>query len=155
MRFDRWASTINILGNHPAYAARLGDVERAYRNMEAYLLNVIADRRGHPSTDVLGELIAGADEDPEISDDELLMLAHAIVNASIDNVRSQLALTIEALVRHPSQWQALVRRPSASRCVGGRGAPVLTRRRRHTASGTGDDGHAGPGVPRRDSRVHQ
>ena len=109
---DRWASTINILGNHPAYAARLGDVERAYRNMEAYLLNVIADRRGHPSTDVLGELIAGADEDPEISDDELLMLAHAIVNASIDNVRSQLALTIEALVRHPSQWQALVNDPA-------------------------------------------
>ena len=56
--------------------------------MEAYLLKVIADRRAHPSADVLGELIAGADEDPEISDDELLMLAHAIVKAGIDNVRS-------------------------------------------------------------------
>ncbi len=41
---DHWASTINILGNHPAYAARLGDVEQAYRNMEAYLREVIADR---------------------------------------------------------------------------------------------------------------
>jgi cytochrome P450 len=109
---DRWASTINILGNHPEYATRLGDVEQAYRNMEAYLLGVIADRRAHPSTDVLGELIAGADEDPEISDDELLMLAHAIVNASIDNVRSQLALTIEALVRHPLQWDALSADPA-------------------------------------------
>ncbi len=109
---DRWASTINILGNHPAYATRLGDIERAYRNMEGYLLEVIADRRAHPSTDVLGELIAGADEDPEISDDELLMLAHAIVNASIDNVRSQLALTIEALVRHPSQWGAVQADPA-------------------------------------------
>jgi cytochrome P450 len=75
--------------------------------MEAYLLEVIASRRAHPTTDVLGELIASADDDPEISDEELLMLAHAIVNASIDNVRSQLALTVEALVRHPSQWQAL------------------------------------------------
>jgi cytochrome P450 len=109
---DHWASTINILGNHPAYAARLGDVERAYRNMEAYLREVIAERRAHPSTDVLGELIAGADDDPEISDDELLMLAHAIVNASIDNVRSQLALTIEALVRHPAQWEALRAEPA-------------------------------------------
>ena len=109
---DRWASTINILGNHPEYATRLGDVERAYRNMEAYLLKVIADRRAHPSADVLGELIAGADEDPEISDDELLMLAHAIVNASIDNVRSQLALTVEALVRHPYQWGALKADPA-------------------------------------------
>ena len=109
---DRWASTINILGNHPAYATRLGDVERAYRNMEAYLLEVIEDRRAHPSTDVLGELIAGADEDPEISEDELLMLALAIVNASIDNVRSQLALTIEALVRHPAQWAALQADPA-------------------------------------------
>jgi cytochrome P450 len=109
---DHWASTINILGNHPAYAARLGDVEQAYRNMEAYLREVIADRRAHPSTDVLGELIAGADEDPEISEDELLMLAHAIVNASIDNVRSQLALTVEALVRHPAQWDALRAEPA-------------------------------------------
>lgn len=104
---DSWASTINILGNHPAYASRLGDVEQAYRNMEAYLVELIADRRAHPTADVLGGLVASADEDPEISDEELLMLAHAIVNASIDNVRSQLSLTIEALVRHPSQWRAL------------------------------------------------
>ncbi len=40
------------------------------------------------------------------------MLAHAIVNASIDNVRSQLALTIEALVRHPAQWDALRAEPA-------------------------------------------
>jgi cytochrome P450 len=45
--------------------------------------------------------------DPDISDDQLLMLALSLVNASIDNTRSELALTIEALVRHPDQWKAL------------------------------------------------
>ena len=152
---DRWASTINILGNHPEYATRLGDVERAYRNMEAYLLNIIADRRAHPSTDVLGELIASANTDPEISDDELLMLAHAIVNASIDNVRSQLALTVEALVRHPHQWRALQGGPGSRRRSYRRRPEVLTGRRRHPAPGTGGDSHEGPGVPCRGSCVHQ
>ncbi len=104
---DRWASTINILGRHAAYATQLGEVEAAYRQMEQYLLAVIDDRRRHPTTDILGELIAAADADPGTTDDELLMLTHAIVNASIDNVRSELALTIEALVDHPEAWTAL------------------------------------------------
>jgi cytochrome P450 len=108
---DRWASTINILGNHAAYATKLEAIEDAYRNMEVYLLEVIADRRLHPTDDILGDLVASATSDPEITDDQLLMLAHSIVNASIDNVRNQLALTIEALVQYPAQWRALQTTP--------------------------------------------
>jgi cytochrome P450 len=104
---DRWASTINIMGNHAAYAEHLGRIEESYRNMEAYLTEVIADRRKNPTNDVLGDLVANAVADPDISDDQLLMLALSLVNASIDNTRSELALTIEALIRHPDQWRAL------------------------------------------------
>jgi cytochrome P450 len=104
---DRWASTINIMGNHAAYAKHLGSIEESYRNMEAYLTEVIADRRKNPTNDVLGDLVANAVADPDISDDQLLMLALSLVNASIDNTRSELALTIEALARHPDQWKAL------------------------------------------------
>jgi cytochrome P450 len=104
---DRWASTINIMGNHAAYATQLGRIEESYRNMEAYLTEVIADRRKHPTNDVLGDLVANAVADPDISDDQLLMLSLSLVNASIDNTRSELALTIEALVGHPDQWKAL------------------------------------------------
>jgi cytochrome P450 len=109
---DRWASTINILGNHPAYATKLGAIEDAFRNMEDYLLGVIADRRRHPTDDILGDLVANGTADPDITDDQLLMLAHSIVNASIDNVRSELALTIEALVQNPQPWQALQATPA-------------------------------------------
>jgi cytochrome P450 len=75
--------------------------------MEAYLIEVIADRRRNPTNDILGDLVTNATADPETTDDQLLMLTLSLVNASIDNTRSQLALTIEALVRHPQQWEAL------------------------------------------------
>ena len=44
----------------------------------------IAERRTHPHSDIISDLTEGADADPEMSDDDLLNLAMAVVNASIE-----------------------------------------------------------------------
>ena len=103
---DEWATTINELGNHSRYDDRLPAIEAAWRAMEDYLAELIAERRAHPRGDIVSDLTAGADADPEMTADDLLNLAMAVVNASIDNVRAQLASTIEALLANPPQWAA-------------------------------------------------
>jgi cytochrome P450 len=103
---DQWATTINEMGNHSRYDDRIPAIEAAWRTMEDYLAGLIAERRARPRRDIVSDLTAEADADPEMTEDDLLNLAMAVVNASIDNVRAQLASTIEALLRNPAQWAA-------------------------------------------------
>jgi cytochrome P450 len=74
--------------------------------MEAYLAGLITERRASPRSDIISDLVEGVDADPELTHDDLLNLAMAVVNASLDNVRAQLASTIEALLLNPGQWAA-------------------------------------------------
>ena len=103
---DEWATTINEMGNHSRYDDRIPAIEAAWRAMEGYLAELIAECRAHPRGDIVSDLTEQADADPEMTADDLLNLAMAVVNASIDNVRAQLASTIEALLANPSQWAA-------------------------------------------------
>jgi cytochrome P450 len=104
VELDQWATTINEMGNHSRYDDRIPAIEAAWRKMEDYLAALIVERRARPRRDIVSDLTEGADADPEMSEDDLLQLAMAVVNASIDNVRAQLASTIEALLLNPAQW---------------------------------------------------
>jgi cytochrome P450 len=106
VELDQWATNINEMGNHSRYDDRIPAIEAAWRSMESYLARLIVERRAHPRGDIVSDLTQGADADPEMTEDDLLNLAMAVVNASIDNVRAQLASTIEALLLNPVQWTA-------------------------------------------------
>jgi cytochrome P450 len=106
VELDQWATTINEMGNHSRYDDRIPAIEAAWRSMEDYLAQLIVERRAHPRSDIVSDLTEGADADPEMTEDDLVNLAMAVVNASIDNVRAQLASTIEALLLNPEQWAA-------------------------------------------------
>jgi cytochrome P450 len=106
LELDDWASTINELGNHSQYDDRLPAIETAWRQMEGYLTDLIAERRKRPKGDIISDLIEGVDADDDLDEDDLLGLAMSIVNASIDNVRAQLSLTMEALLVNPQVWES-------------------------------------------------
>ena len=106
VELDQWATTINEMGNHSRYDDRIPAIEAAWQSMEDYLAQLIVERRAHPRSDIVSDLTEGADADPEMTEDDLVNLAMAVVNASIDNVRAQLASTIEALLLNPAQWAA-------------------------------------------------
>ncbi len=112
IELDEWASTINELGNHSRYDDRIPVIEAAWRSMETYLSDLIAERRARPRGDIISDLVRGVDADPDLDDEDLLSLAMAVVNASIDNVRAQLCSTIEALLLNPATWDALQADPS-------------------------------------------
>ena len=117
VELDEWATTINEMGNHSQYDHRIPAIEAAWRAMEDYLAGLIVERRAHPHGDIISDLTEGADADPEMTEDDLLNLAMAVVNASIDNVRAQLASTIEALLLNPQQWAAFQADPSQAPAV--------------------------------------
>jgi cytochrome P450 len=111
-QLDRWATVINELGNHSRYGLRVPAIEEAWLALESYLTDQISRKRAEATNDVLGDLVQAADADNGVDDHDLLGLAMSIVTASIDNVRSELALTFEALLDHPDQWGALREDPS-------------------------------------------
>ena len=92
-QLDRWATVINELGNYSRYGLRVPAIEEAWLALESYMADQISRKRAEPTNDVLGDLVQVADADDGVDDHDLLGLAMAIVTASIDNVRSELALT--------------------------------------------------------------
>ncbi len=128
VELDEWATIINEMGNHSQYDHRIPVIEAAWQSMEDYLAGLIAERRAHPHGDIISDLIEGVDADPEMNDDDLLNLAMAVVNASIDNVRAQLASTIEALLLNPGTVGGVPGESLECPCPGRGGLAFLPRR---------------------------
>jgi cytochrome P450 len=105
LELDEWATTINELGNQSRYGERIAVIEQAWRNLEAYLEQLLAQRRAQPREDIVSDLVQGADADDHLDADDLMIVTVALVSAAVDNLRGQLALTLEALVARPEVWQ--------------------------------------------------
>jgi cytochrome P450 len=104
---DEWATTINELGNQSRYGNRITAIEAAWRELEEFLAELIAQRRTDPRDDIISDLIRGADAEPAIDADDLMIVTVALVSAAVDNLRGQLALTIEALLARPDIWRRI------------------------------------------------
>ncbi len=83
-------------------------IEAAWRALEAYLLQVLAQRRAAPGQDVFSELILEMEGHDEL---EIVGIAMELTRAGMDTTRRQLACTMHALLEHPAEWQRLVADP--------------------------------------------
>ncbi|MFI6663022.1 cytochrome P450 [Streptomyces sp. NPDC050523] len=82
----------------------------AHDRLDAYVTNLIQERRHHPGDDMFTSLITG--EDDEIpSAEELTSLISALIMAGTDSPRIQLASALEYLSRRPDLWQLLHDKP--------------------------------------------
>jgi cytochrome P450 len=75
--------------------------------MDAYMLNLISERRSHPRDDLLSDLIAAEEEGDRLSTDELLSMANALLLAGTDTTRNQLGCAVALFAQHPEQFQLL------------------------------------------------
>jgi len=75
--------------------------------MDAYMLNLIAERRSEPRDDLLSDLISAEEEGDRLSTDELLSMANAILLAGTDTTRNQLACAVALFAQHPEQFELL------------------------------------------------
>jgi cytochrome P450 len=111
--FSDWVDDIkkifewNIAEDTPA-------ILTAWNELDAYLENLIAQRKESLTDDLISDLIRA--EDPafpgdRLTHDELLMLCATLLGAGTDTTRNQLAAAVAALCAHPDQWALLARHP--------------------------------------------
>ena len=87
------------------------DILRAWEAFDAYVDDMIADRRHHLTDDLISELIRAEDDGDRLTRDELLMLAGGLLMAGTDTTRNQVAASVQVLCDHPDQWALLAEHP--------------------------------------------
>ena len=109
--FARWNRAITWalsfqLSEHRA------DVEWGMSKMEAYVANLMADRRRQPRDDLVTALVQAEEDNDRLTDTEVQTMIAALLFAGYDTTRNQLGLGIWLFAQHPDQWQHLAADPS-------------------------------------------
>ncbi|HET9733219.1 MAG TPA: cytochrome P450 [Acidimicrobiales bacterium] len=108
--FSRWATDIFRLFND-RLAEDLPLIQQASEDLDAYVTELIAERRNHLGDDLLSGMIAAEEAGDRLSTEELVMMAEAVLMAGTDTTRNQLACSVALLAAHPDQWRLLGERP--------------------------------------------
>ncbi|MGH3643276.1 MAG: cytochrome P450 [Mycobacterium sp.] len=87
------------------------DILRSWEALDAYLDDMIADRRSALTDDLVSELIRAEDDGDRLTHDELLMLAAGLLMAGTDTTRNQVAASVQVLLDRPDQWALLAEHP--------------------------------------------
>ncbi|HVM08300.1 MAG TPA: cytochrome P450 [Acidimicrobiales bacterium] len=108
--FSGWATDIFRIFN--------GDLQNdapkivaAFRAVDEYVRELIAERRDKPADDLLSDLIAAEEAGDRLSTDELVMMTEAVLMAGTDTTRNQLACAVALFTEHPEQWARLAEHP--------------------------------------------
>jgi cytochrome P450 len=109
-RFSNWATDIfRIFNGNLAEDKHL--ILRAQDELDAYVSDLIEQRRSTPSDDLISALIAADEEGDRLSHAELIMLCEAVLMAGTDTTRNQLGCSTWLFAQHPEQWALLAERP--------------------------------------------
>lgn len=126
---DRWASDSVAIFDSTRLAEQAPQIEKAARELDAYVADLIEERRRNLGTDVVSELVRAQEGEAKLTQDELAMLVASLIPAALDTTRGQLGFTVQCLVSNPAQWAKLVANPDlAERAVeeGLRFAPAIS-----------------------------
>lgn len=84
---------------------------RSWAELNAYIEQLIADRRRSLGDDLISDLIRSEDDGDRLTHDELASLIALLLIAGTDTTRNQLAAAVQVLAGHPEQWEMLAQRP--------------------------------------------
>lgn len=87
------------------------EILTAWEELDAYIDDMVADRRNSLTDDLISDLIRAEDEGDRLSIDELRMLAAGILMAGTDTTRNQVAAAVDVFCDHPDQWELLAEHP--------------------------------------------
>lgn len=111
-QFSLWAEDIFKIVRFDSDLVNEQDVVmRAWDEFDAYIDDMIAERRSRLTDDLISELIRAQDGGDRLSNAEMRMLAFSILSAGTDTTRNQLAAAMHALCDHPDQLALLRANP--------------------------------------------
>lgn len=96
--------SVNLVDEMPA-------VLRGWAELDAYVDEMVADRRQNLTDDLLSNLIRAEDDGDRLNADELRLTVAGLLLAGTDTTRNQLAASMQVLVDHPEQWALLRDQP--------------------------------------------
>jgi len=108
--FSDWADDIfkALTWNVADHAAV---IMAAFDELDAYIDDMVAQRRHNLTDDLISQLIRAEDGGDRLSAGELRMLAEGLLMAGTDTTRNQLAAAVQDLCDHPQQWALLADHP--------------------------------------------
>jgi cytochrome P450 len=109
--FSRWAEDILSIFDGSALD-RLDQIKAARNELNAYTVQMIAQRRSDPREDLLTDLIAAEEDGEKLDTEELVMMVNAVIIAGTDTTRNQLGCALALFADHPDQWKMLADDPS-------------------------------------------
>ena len=112
-RFRDWTYRINafFFQSGTADPVAAADADAAVREARAWIHELLAERRAHPTDDLLSALVAAEIEGGRLTEAELLSTAITLFLGGHDTTTQLIALGMSALVRNPDQLELLRARP--------------------------------------------
>ncbi|MEU4891008.1 cytochrome P450 [Streptomyces sp. NPDC044780] len=104
-RFSTWVSNM-LTPESPR------QIKEAVENIHAFLLDLVATRRGALGDDMLSALIAVRDQGDQLTEDELVSLAFLLLMAGSENTQHLISAGLVTLLQHPEQVAELRADPS-------------------------------------------
>jgi len=98
--FKMVSFAVNLVDEVPA-------VMRAWDELDAYVDNMITERRRGLTDDLLSDLIRAENNGDRLNSDELRMMVASLLVAGTDTTRNQLGASMQVLIDHPEQWAML------------------------------------------------
>jgi cytochrome P450 len=87
------------------------DIEQAYEEVRAYVLELLEERRRDPGTDFISVIGTFEEDGDRLSDDECVTLVSSVISGGTDTTQAQLAHGIRLFAEHPEQWRHLAEHP--------------------------------------------
>lgn len=114
-RFKRWSD--DLVGLLDPFQAEngLGDAQRAYLDLVAYLQPILDSRRTEPRDDLISGLVAAREGGDALTDAELKSLCMLILGAGNETTTSLIGNAVLALLRHPQERRRLAADPTLAR----------------------------------------
>jgi cytochrome P450 len=107
-QFSHWAEDVFKIVRFDSDLIEEQDlVMRAWDEFDAYIDDMIGERRSRLTDDLISELIRAQDDGDRLSSAEMRMLAFSILTAGTDTTRNQLAASMHVLCDHPDQLALL------------------------------------------------
>lgn len=111
-QFSTWAAVIfKMVDFSVNLADEMPAILRGWAELDAYVDEMVAERRHRLTDDLLSDLIRAEDDGDRLNADELRMTVAGLLLAGTDTTRNQLAASVQVLVDHPEQWALLSDHP--------------------------------------------
>ena len=102
----RWSASLQAVFDMDM-TARRAEIEAAYEEVRAYVLDLVAKRRQQPGDDLLSALVHHEEDGDRLSDYEIVTLAASVIAGGTDTTESQLSHGLRLFADHPDQWDRL------------------------------------------------